>query len=345
MGFFSKLFKKSENTQPVSTTNTNVKISVATSAQDIPPLQGDYAKTIFLWANSKASPIKNNDSYPRYLLYECGIKNAAKYHKDLIASGYFEEASVEQVLNSLKVTELKNILISLGITTTGKKEELILRITNNADDSVIAHYCQEKLYILSPIGQTFLQEHNDYVLVHKHQNWGISWQEYDAKRISGQSYYDTMWAIFNEQLVNNHHDYGRTQYLYMYQLLNEENKRERALRMLLQVLYIDLSGVDGIQWYDMYRQGLYSTKKVRDCFDTVITLAPGIIDSIKKFDDIYTDDIIDKIYEQQLPVQICNKKLFSYIIHSVIEGTYDKEVTEEKLKQAYYKYLRENLFK
>ena len=73
-------------------------------------------------------------------------------------------------------------------------------------------------------------------------------------------------------------------------------------------------------------------------------LAPGILEPIKDFEEVYTDDIVNKIYDQKLPVQICEKKLFLSIVHSVIDGTYDQEMTEEKLKRAYYKYLRENLF-
>lgn len=344
MGFFSNLFKKKENTQPTPTIKINVSANVVSNDPDIPPLQGDYAKTIFLWANSKASAVKDNDSYARYFLYECGIRNTAKYHRDLIAAGYFEEASVEQTLNSLKVTELKEILTALGQSTTGKKDALVWRIANNADASVIRHYCPEKLYMLSEMGQSFLQAHDDYVMVHKHKNWGIDWKEYDAHKIPGRSYYDTMWAIFNEQLANNPRDCGRGQYLYMYQLLNEEGKRERALQMLLRVLYIDLSGVEGMQWYDMYRQGFYNQKQVRECFNIAIMLAPGILEPIKSFEDIYTDDIVNAIYEQKLPVQICEKKLFLAIVHSVLDGTYDQEATEEKLKRAYYKYLRESLF-
>ena len=95
MGFFSNLFKKKEDTQPAPTINVTIKTGVVTNNPDIPPLQGDYAKAIFLWAHSKASPIKDNDSYARYFLYECGIRNAAKYHRELITAGYFEEASAE----------------------------------------------------------------------------------------------------------------------------------------------------------------------------------------------------------------------------------------------------------
>lgn len=344
MGFFSNLFKKKENMQSAPTFNITVKTGVVTNDPDIPPLQGDYAKTVFLWAHSKASPIKDNDSYARYFLYECGIRNAAKYHRELITAGYFEEATAEQALNALKVTELKEILTAIGESTSGKKDALICRIVNNADASVIARYCPEKLYMLSEMGQAFLREHDDYVMVHKHKNWGVDWKEYDRHKRPGWSYYDTMWAIFNEQLANNPRDFGRSQYLYMYQLLNEECKREQALQMLLRVLYIDLSGVEGMQWYDMFRQGFYKEKEVRECFSIAIMLAPGILNPIRDFEDIYSDAIVDHIYEQKLPVQICEKKLFLTIVHSVLDGSYDQEATEEKLKRAYYKYLRESLF-
>lgn len=344
MGFFSNLFKKKEHTQPAPSFNITVKAGVVSNDSDIPPLQGDYAKAIFLWAYSKASPIKDNDSYARYFLYECGIRNPSKYHQELIATGYFEEASIEQSLNALKVTELKEILTALGQSTTGKKDALIWRIANNANDSLIARYCPEKLFMLSAMGQAFLQEHDDYVMVHKHKNWGVDWQEYDAHKVPGRSYYDTMWTIFNEQIANNPRGFGRNQYLCMYQLLSEEGKRESALQMLLRVLYIDLSGVEGMQWYDMYRQGFYNQKEVRECFSIAIMLAPGIINPIKDFEDIYNDDIVNKIYEQKLPVQICDKKLFLSIVHCVLDGTYDQEAAEEKLKRAYYKYLREQIF-
>jgi len=305
MSFFSKLFKKKEGTQPTITVSVSSKVESSYSNPDIPPLQGDYAKTIFLWAHSKASSIQDNDSYARYFLYECGIRNPSKYHRELITGGFFEAASIEQTLSALKETELKEILTEIGQSTTGKKDALIWRIANNADPSIIARHCPEKLYTLSDAGYAFLREHDDYVMVHKHKTWGVDWQEYDAHKVPGRSYYDTMWAIFNEQIANNPRDFGRNQYLCMYQLLSEEGKRESALQMLLRVLYIDFSGVEGMQWYDMYRQGFYNQKEIRECFSIAIMLAPGIINPIKYFEDIYNDDIVNKIYQQKLPVQIC----------------------------------------
>ena len=344
MGFFSNIFKKKDNIQPSVNITVTAKTEFVHNDPDIPPLQGDYAKTIFLWAHTKAAPIRANDSYARYFLYECGIRNPSKYHRGLIAEGYFTEASVEQTLNSLKVTDLKEILSALGESTTGKKDALVWRIANNADTSLIEKYCPEKLYMLSALGQSFLADHADYVMVHKHKNWGIGWQEYDARKVHGRSYYDNMWAIFNEQLSRGPQDFGRTQYLFMYQLLNEEGKREQALQMLLRVLYLDFSGVGILRYADYYRRGFYKQKEMREMFSVVIMFAPGIIDPIKDFADVYTDEMITKVYEQHLPVQICDQKLFRSIVHSVLDGTYDQVAAEEKLKRAYHKYLRENLF-
>ena len=115
--------------------------------------------------------------------------------------------------------------------------------------------------------------------------------------------------------------------------------------MLLQVLYIDLSGVGGMSCYDMYRQGFYKETDLREFFEVAIMLAPGILNRIKDFDDLYNDDIVSRIYDQKLPVQVCDKKLFLSIVHSVLNGTDDREIWLEKLKRAYYKFLRENIFK
>lgn len=344
MGFFSSMFKKKENTQAAVNIKITAKTEFVHNDSDIPPLQGDYAKAVFLWAHSKAAPIRDNDSYARYFLYECGIRNPSKYHRNLISEGYFEEASVEQTLNSLKVTELKEILSALGESTTGKKDALIWRIANNTDTSLIERYCPKKLYVLSALGQSFLADHDDYVMIHKHKNWGIDWKEYDARKVPDRSYYDNMWAIFNEQLSRGQQDFGRTQYLFMYQLLNEEGKREQALQMLLRVLYLDLSGVDVLRYTDYYRQGFYKQKDMREMFNTVITFAPGIISPIKDLADVYSDEMISTVYEQRLPVLVCDQNLFLSIVHSVLDGTYNQEETKEKLKRAYYKYLRENLF-
>jgi len=65
--------KKENNATVIDTSLGKISISVQHNESEIPPLQGDYAKTVFLWAFSKPSPIRKADDYAAYFLYECGI--------------------------------------------------------------------------------------------------------------------------------------------------------------------------------------------------------------------------------------------------------------------------------
>lgn len=341
MGLFSKLFQKKE-----STAKSEIKVTITakmnneTYEPDIPPYQGDYAKTIFLWAHDKASAVRQNDDYARYFLYECGILNPSVYHKELIRDGYFEKAPVTAVLDALKVADLKQILSSINQSTTGKKDALIERIIETADDADLKSICNEELYILSELGKSFLKKHDDYVLVHKHKNWGIDWKEYDLQHRPGYSFYDTVWGIFNKRVIEDNQNFGRNSYLNMYQLLEEEGKRERAIEMLLRVLYIDLSGVCGMNCYQMFKQGFYTEEELIEYFNIAIMFAPGIVKPIADYENVYNDSIIDRLYEWKLPIQICSKELFINLVHSVIDGSYDEEKFEAQLKEAYVRFVK-----
>ena len=48
MSFFSNFFKKKENDQPVATVSFSEKVGSVFADPDIPTLQGDYAKAVFL---------------------------------------------------------------------------------------------------------------------------------------------------------------------------------------------------------------------------------------------------------------------------------------------------------
>lgn len=337
MGFLSKLFSKKPEVKVTATSHANT----TANSLDVPPYQGDYAKAIFLWAHDKASSVRNDDDYARYFLYECGIANPSSYHSKLIQEGYFIKASKESVLNSFKVTELKEILAAVGQPVSGKKEALIERILSTVDENTLNSFCKEELFVLSEIGEAFLVQHNNYIQLHKHKNWGISWKEFDANYHSGLSFYDVVWGILNRRVIQDHRNFGRGEYLFMYQLLAEEGKRERAIEMLLRVLYIDLSGVFGISSFKMYRDGFYTKKKLYEYFSVAIMLAPGIVNPIAEFKDVYSDDIVDRLYEQKLPVQICDKELFFTLVHSVLDGTYDETEIEKKLIASYNKFVRE----
>ena len=307
---------------------------------EIPPLQGDYAKTIFLWAHSKADTVKKNDGYARYFLYECGIRDAEKYHLDMIEAGYFSEANEIEILEAMKVADLKKILSELSMPVSGKKEVLIQRILHSSKKPLDRMYFPETMYSLTEKGKNYLRQHEDYVKIHKHNTWDIGWQEYDKRHCPGQSFYDTVWGIFNERLLSDTHHYGRHEYFCMYQLLAEEGKRKKAMEMLLRILYIDLSGVNGETTFELFKKGLSTFEDLEDHFHVAVMLAPGIVYPVAEYADVFDRSIVDKLYEWKLPVQICDKNFFLDIINSLFDGTYDEQDVEEKLKARYDAFIQ-----
>lgn len=337
MGFFSNLFSKtkSENNISISINPTIVEEEI-----EIPPYQGDYAKSIFLNVYAKASPIKKDNEYQRYILYECGIQNPSEYHKKLIEEGYLSKASNKDVLNSFKSSELKEILKERSLSVSGKKEDLVLRLLEVIDDNFIRNHTKNVTYSITEKGKAFLEEHKGYVFIHKHNTWGITWQEYDAQREKYNNVNDVIWKILNDRIIKDGFN-SRCTYFDMYQLLVEENKREQALQMLLRVIYLDVSGIDGLNFIEQYKAGYFDIAYAREYFECVVMLAPGVLKHVSEFSDIYYDGYIDRLYEWKLPIQLCGKDLFKSFIHSLIDDSYDEDEFKKKLKNSYYEILRE----
>lgn len=334
MGFFDKLFSKGKSNNTPTAPQTTMPASSTFNTIDIPPFQGDYAKTVFLWALNKISAVKSNDEYVRYFLYELGIANPSAYHNQLISEGYFEKASPSEMLNTLKVAELKQLLTDMGESATGKKDALIEKLAASVSDEKMHQLFPAPHFVLSEKGSAFIAEHNDYVLIHRHKNWGIDWKDYDARKKPGYSFFDIVWGILNERVLTETHNLGRNAYLDMYRLLKEESKRANALEMLLLVLYIDFSGALGMNYYSHF-----SKQELLESFDAIIMIAPGLVDDLADFADIYDKSIIDRVYEHRLPVQVCPKELFAQIIASIFDGTYNESDAEALLKKAYCNFV------
>lgn len=201
MGILSKLLGKKEETNAkskkvnvVSKENENgdieinleketkksktmIKVSIETSndGPEVPEYQENYAQAVFLNAYQKASPILRNSEYQGYLLYECGIRNASEYHQRMIQEGYLAEASFKDRISALKVADLKMVLKKAGLATTGKKDVLIQRILDSGAEESIDAVSAEALFSLSETGAAFLTEYQDYVKLHQHKVWNISW--------------------------------------------------------------------------------------------------------------------------------------------------------------------------
>lgn len=343
MKLFQKFIEKKDSSKSIDKDHATVNVSFeAISSFDncIPPLQGDYAKTIFLWIHDKASPIRNDDEYSRYIKYECGIANPSKYHQFLVEEGYFTSASAHSMLSTMNVAELKKVLLNFGKPVSGKKDILISRIIDSLTQDSIDELFEQKMYELSDRGRAFLVEHNNYILLHKHNRWGIDWIEFDEAHIPGCSFYDTAWRILNERAVRDPYSCGRVQFYCMYELLKEEGRRQRAIEMLLKVFYIDVSGSGSMNIWMLFKDGTFDKDYLYDCFQSVIMLAPGIISEIEQYKDLFDDSIVERLYDWKLPIQVCDKDLFLEIVHLIMDGDFKLKDAEEKLRCAYIEFIR-----
>ena len=107
----------------------NVPDSAAIASPAEPnPLYMDYAATLLLKTYGNVAPLPEH--YPLYYAQEYGLTNPKLLHQQLIDEGFLIPSSIPQLLTTLKVSDLQQILRSYGLKVSGKKEELITKTSH-----------------------------------------------------------------------------------------------------------------------------------------------------------------------------------------------------------------------
>lgn len=301
--------------------------------------KSDYSKAVFLNAYGSGKPLKQNSEYQQYIKFECEITNPRKYHKQLIAADYLQPASPEKIISSLKVSELKEICESIGVQKTGKKQILVERIISSCSPDQITFFVKEPLYSLSAKGELFLNEHWEYVELHKHKNYGISLDEYVSLKNSlpfTSTFRDVAWGIFNKRILDysKNKQYGllRSNYLNMSQLSKEEKNYDVELKFLLYVLFFDIYD------YDMEYISYQTTReKAINCYRCFAfqTSIPGRISELKEYyDEIYADEVYQS-YSGQFPIVVCDINTFKHLVIDLFDST-------ENINQKYVESFERN---
>lgn len=264
--------------------------------------------TIFLWSTRFPHTIKDSmqDSfYPQYLLYDYGIKNLQELHSKLLSLRYYAPSTLDDILSSFTIKQLKILLKENGLKVTGNKEMLISRIKECIPQNVLSNFqSSSHLYSLSDLGNAYVNEHYDYVLLHKHPNWNISIDELnDAKsRIdwNSVSFRDATWKIFNERVLL-HSQVGDFNSLHIdIENLSEicfsfDNSPRNGIYFLLAAFYLDANCLEYYPSYKLYTDGLVTK-------DRLYFLQDGLffndfwIEKIRKYGDYIDTDVITKAY-------------------------------------------------
>ena len=180
-----------------------------------------------------------------------------------------------------------------------------------------------------------IEEHIDYIKLHKYFPEYVS--DYKNCYIEGNTFYDTVEIMIDNWIQNGNEKSVSSAYLRLNKAYSDDNDREHALEMLLRRIYIDLSGLTGYTYFSLFLEQSCSSKKLKELFSEIVYINTDDILSVVKYKDIYNDSIVHNIYKQELPIQICDEQLFIYIINSMLDGTYNEDIVQRKLKKAFNK--------
>lgn len=274
-----------------------------------------YSNVRFLqwWSYSRKDLDKI--SYPMWMQYDCEIKDPKLKTQSLIKSGYLEESDLKSSVSSYLVGELKLILKSQNLPTNGKKQELIDRIYESADLSLIKI---PKVYALSQKGKDYLEQYSEVLTAESFHIYDVSVEEYYAAKISlpqGTAPNDILWHIFKKNIIlhSNNKNFGLLRCLYqsMAQYCEKESRFIESERYYCAALRYDLSGLGNNDSYSF-----------RDIY-----IAPAIVLGIRKHKEYYDEnEVLTFCKKLYLPRSIADFNTFKKVIQDIFN---DEVLTPE----------------
>lgn len=134
-----------------------------------PSARGLYVAEIMLleYCNKGKYP-KPNTGYPGFWWFKYGIRDVGHAMESLEQRGFLKWSSKTKSLKGLTIDELKQILLNAGLPITGKKADLISRISTEISEQnlIIPNYVPK--YELTDLGKLELEENGYIPYMHNH---------------------------------------------------------------------------------------------------------------------------------------------------------------------------------
>lgn len=144
-----------------------------------PSRQGLYVAEILLLAYcDKGKYPKPKGGYPGFWWFKYGIRDVGHALESLEQRGFIQWAPKSNGLEMLKVDELKEILINVGLSASGRKSDLVKRIVANIPDQNIAIPNYMPKYELTERGKKELEQNGYVSYMHRHSNATIEGNQF-----------------------------------------------------------------------------------------------------------------------------------------------------------------------
>lgn len=164
--------------------------------------------------------------------------------KKLLDLGYAKIACYETILNHKPVSELKDILRENSLPLSGKKSDLIIRITNKIPHGLLKEYCTPMYFELTQLGETAVNENPNVLYAHRHPEYHFTEQDIlndteDIRKIA----FDRTVSEMKLFVKGNKWGLVRNSTLTLSEISNEMNDYRKTFEFLIMCTYIDLSGI------------------------------------------------------------------------------------------------------
>lgn len=259
-------------------TTSDLEAQANASAEEIAKMDSQSRKSehglsvsqILLLEYCKKGKYPNPEGgYQRFWWFDYGVKSVGTVLKNLEKDGFIRIALPTDLLPSLKTDELKSILSSLQLTTTGKKTDLVERIKQNADNDQLKSMVRSDKYTLTELGEQELAANAYVPYLHTHKYPEISVWDVNANA-NPKHWRDYIWGKFNkcsmEYATKGQWGLYRNVRLSMAQFLSEEARYKDSFAMYGEVCFYDVNGIEHSIDYDdpsdlLYESILASMKK------------------------------------------------------------------------------------
>nr|WP_027871157.1 SAP domain-containing protein [[Eubacterium] cellulosolvens] len=191
--------------------------------------------------------------YQRFWWFDYGVRNVGDALKNLEAEGFIRFATPKELLPTLKLDELKRILSELKLPVTGKKADLVNRISEQANDVMLSKYIHSNKYVLTELGEIEVAANSYIPYCHSHKYpeatiWDVN------KNADLKHWRDYIWGRFNqcsmEYADNGQWGLYRNTRLSMAEFLYDEARYVDSFALYAEVCFYDVNGKDCYVDYD-----------------------------------------------------------------------------------------------
>lgn len=124
-----------------------------------------------------------------------------KLKKQAVENNYIAYGNPVYSISNYTISDIKKVLKMYNLKVSGKKDELIERISQNLSDEEISREFENSTFVLTPEAEKFLKE-NEYLVYYDKNDLStsISLEKYEKAKIT-DSIYDVLYRYYTD-LIN-----------------------------------------------------------------------------------------------------------------------------------------------